>query len=154
MCPQWCKIQVYLFCRSKTCSKQVSKGLKYTKWTTIWAQKSDIDHWICDVKIYLLGATRAPSWGQPLHQVWYWSSEGVKRYWADNTWSSDRQTDSCKTICPLFQGGHKNEYFKLSQNVFPWIIWNVCQNLLDLKSSACIPVHYINDTMRNIRTCS
>ena len=22
---------------------------------------------------------------QPLHQVWYWSSEGVKRYWADNT---------------------------------------------------------------------
>ena len=23
-------------------------------------------------------------WGQPLHQVWYWSSEGVKRYWAEN----------------------------------------------------------------------
>ena len=24
-------------------------------------------------------------WVQPLHQVWYWSSEGVKRYWADNS---------------------------------------------------------------------
>ena len=24
------------------------------------------------------------AWVQPLHQVWYWSSEGVKRYWADN----------------------------------------------------------------------
>ena len=24
-------------------------------------------------------------WGQPLHQVWYWSSKAVKRYWADNT---------------------------------------------------------------------
>ena len=98
-------------------------------------------------------------WGQPLHQVWYWSSEGVKRYWADkrvvwpwpfNMWPwksiaiiyslratpvpslvlinwrgqkilsrqhivyrltdppTYRPTDSCKTICPLFQGRHKN----------------------------------------------
>ena len=27
---------------------------------------------------------------QPLHQVWYWSSEGVKRYWADNTLGSKK----------------------------------------------------------------
>ena len=98
-----------------------------------------------------------------MHQVWYWSSEGVKTYWMDNTvgwekcwfdfdlWTCDlkinrdhlliegnpctnlsidpvkgskdiarttlglkterptyRATDSCKTICPLFQGGHKH----------------------------------------------
>ena len=51
-------------------------------------------------------------WGQHLNQVWYWSIEGVKRYWADNSWSTDRPTNrptgSCKTICPLFQRGHKN----------------------------------------------
>ena len=29
ICPPWCKIQVYLLCRSKICPKQVSKGLKY-----------------------------------------------------------------------------------------------------------------------------
>ena len=39
--PPWCKIQVYLLCRGKTCMKQVhiSKRLKYIKWTTHWAQK-------------------------------------------------------------------------------------------------------------------
>ena len=42
ICPLWCKIQVYLLCRSKTCPKQVSKGLKYIKWTTQWADKSDL----------------------------------------------------------------------------------------------------------------
>ena len=26
--------------------------------------------------------------GQPLHQVWYWSSEGAKRYWGNNTLGS------------------------------------------------------------------
>ena len=40
--PPLCKIQVYLLCRSKTCPKQVSKGLKYIKWTTHWAQKSGL----------------------------------------------------------------------------------------------------------------
>ena len=150
--PPWCKIQVYLLCRSKTCLKQVSKGLKYIKCTTHWAQKSGLtltfEHvtWKSIGVNYLLGSTTAPSlvlnkwrgqkilsgqhsgmrrvvwpwplnmwpenqkgssthWGQPLHQVWYWSSEGVKRYWADNTWSTDRPTDRCKTICPFFQGG-------------------------------------------------
>ena len=60
--------------------------------------------------IYSLRATPAPSL--------VWSSEGVKRYWADNTWctdwQTDRPTDSCKTICPLFQGGHKNGDYTLS----------------------------------------
>ena len=32
----------YLLFRSKTCPKQVSKGLKYIKWTTNWAQKSGL----------------------------------------------------------------------------------------------------------------
>ena len=42
VCPPWCKIQVYLFCRSKTCPKQVSKGLKYINWTTQWTEKSGL----------------------------------------------------------------------------------------------------------------
>ena len=42
LCPPWCKIQVYLLCRSKTCTKQVTKGLKYIKWKTHWAQKSSL----------------------------------------------------------------------------------------------------------------
>ena len=53
-------------------------------------------------------------WRQPLHQVWYWSSEGVKRYWADSTWSTDRQTDIptdrptvAKQYAPFFKGGIK-----------------------------------------------
>ena len=48
--PTWCKIQVYLLCRSKICPKQVSKGLKYMKWTTQWAQEwFDLD--LCDLEI-------------------------------------------------------------------------------------------------------
>ena len=59
--------RVYLLCRSKTCPKQVSKGLKYLKWTTHWAQKSPLtltfEHvpWKSIGIIYLLGATPAPS---------------------------------------------------------------------------------------------
>ena len=48
ICPPWCKNQVYLLCRSKTCPKQVSIGLKYIKWTTQWF---DLDLWTCDLKI-------------------------------------------------------------------------------------------------------
>ena len=77
---------------------------------TLWF---DLDLWTYDLKI---NRDHSTHWGKPLHQVWYWSSKGVKRYWPDKTWSTDRQTerhtdrptDSCKTICPLFQGGHKN----------------------------------------------
>ena len=65
--PQWCKIQVYLLCRSKTCPKQVSKGLKYIKSTTQWAEKSGLtltfEHvtWKSIGIIYSLRATPAPS---------------------------------------------------------------------------------------------
>ena len=64
--PLWRKIHVYLLCRSKTCPKQVSKGLKYIKWTTPkkWFDL-DLDLWTCALKIigiiYLLKATPAPS---------------------------------------------------------------------------------------------
>ena len=40
--PPRCKIQVYLPCKCKTCPKQVSKGLKYIKWTSQWAEKSGL----------------------------------------------------------------------------------------------------------------
>ena len=154
--PPWCKIQVYLLCRSKTCLKQVSKGLKYIKCTTHWAQKSGLtltfEHvtWKSIGIIYSLKAPPAPNL-----LLIYWRGQ---RYWSDNTvgweewfdldfehvtWKSigiiyslratpapslivikwkdqkilsrqhlvyrpmDRPSDSCKTICPLFQGGHK-----------------------------------------------
>ena len=67
LCPPWCKIQVYLLCRSKTCTKQVIKGLKYIKWTTYWAQKSSLtltfEHvtWKSIGMIYSLRATPEPS---------------------------------------------------------------------------------------------
>ena len=67
VCPPWCKIQVYLLCRSKTCTKQVTKGLKYIKWTTHWAQKSSLtltfEHvtWKSIGIIYSLRATPVPS---------------------------------------------------------------------------------------------
>ena len=65
--PPWCKIQVYLVCRSKTCTKQVSKGIKYIKWTTHWAQKSGLTltfkqvTWKSIGIIYSLRATTVPS---------------------------------------------------------------------------------------------
>ena len=36
LCPPWCKIQVYLLCRSKTCTKQATKGLKYVNLLNIY----------------------------------------------------------------------------------------------------------------------
>ena len=65
--PPWCKIQVYLLCRSITCLKQVSKGLKNIKWTTHWGEKSGLtltfEHvtWNSIGIIYSLSATPAPS---------------------------------------------------------------------------------------------
>ena len=41
------------------------------------------------------------AWLQPLHQVWYWSSEGVKRYWADNTLGSREWFDLDLWTCDL-----------------------------------------------------
>ena len=47
----------------------------------------DLDVWTCDLKtnrnhLLIEGTTYLV---QPLHQDCHWSSEGVKRYWADNT---------------------------------------------------------------------
>ena len=70
----------------------------------------DLDLW---KYMYDLNINRDHHWGQPLQQVWYWSRKGVKRYWADNTWSTDRKTDDQPTDrqlqnnMPLFQGGQK-----------------------------------------------
>ena len=63
----WCKIQVNLLFKCKTCTKQITKGLKYIKWTTHWARKSSLtltfEHVISKSIgiIYLLGVTPAPS---------------------------------------------------------------------------------------------
>ena len=40
-------------------------------------------------------------WVQLLHQVWYWSSEGVKRDWADNTLGSKEMFDLDLWTCDL-----------------------------------------------------
>ena len=48
-----------------------------------WAQKSGLTLIFEHVNRKSIGIIYPK--GQPLHQVWYWSSEGVKRYWADNT---------------------------------------------------------------------
>ena len=40
-------------------------------------------------------------WAQHLHQVWYWSSEGIKGYWADNTVSWEEWFDLDLWTCDL-----------------------------------------------------
>ena len=104
ICPPWCKIQVYPLCRSKTCPKQVSMGLKYIKWTTQWF---DLDLWTCVLKInsdhQLIGSNPCTKFG--IDQMK--GSKDIKR--TTLGLQTDRPTyrpsDSCKTICPLFQGG-------------------------------------------------
>ena len=59
------------------------KGSKDIERTTQWAEKSGLT-----LNLNLWPENHKGSsthWGQPLHQVWYWSNEGVKRYWSDNT---------------------------------------------------------------------
>ena len=41
------------------------------------------------------------AWVQPLHQVWYWSTEGVKTYWVDNTVGSKEWYDLDVWTCDL-----------------------------------------------------
>ena len=99
ICPPWCTIQVYPLCISKTCQKQVSKRLKYIKWTTHWAQKSGLTltfeqvTWKSIGIIYSLRATPASS----LVLI----SEGVKRYWADKTVGSKEWFDLDLWTCDL-----------------------------------------------------
>ena len=113
------------------------KGSKDIERTTHWAQEwFDLDLWTCDLKPIWSSA----HWAQPLHQVWYWSSEGVKRYWADNTWSTNRQTDrptyrptdrqtAAKQYAPFFKGGikkhitswqMKHSHHYIHRNMMPW----------------------------------
>ena len=112
----------HLFIEGNPCTKfgidQV-KGSKNIERKIQWAEKSDLtltfDHltWKSIGIIHSLRATPVISL-----VLIKWR---IKRYWADNTWSTDRQTDiptdSCKTICPLFQGGHKNGF----------VIWLFCK---------------------------
>ena len=149
ICPPWCKFQVYLICRSKTCPKQ---GIKiYKKDNTLGSKEwFDLGLWRCYLKLnsdhLLIGCNpwtkygidlvkgskdieRRTQWGEKSdltltfeHVTWkskeiiyslgatpaliYWRGQ---KSWVDNTWNTDRTTDSCKTICPLFQGRHKNK---------------------------------------------
>ena len=105
ICPPWCKIQVYLLCRSKTCPKQVSKGLKFIKWTTHWAQKSGLtltfEHvtWKSIGCIYSLRATPCTKFG--IDQVK--GSKDVER--TTLGLQIDRQLQN---YMPPFSRGHKN----------------------------------------------
>ena len=80
--PPWCKIQVYLLCRSKICPKQVNKGLKDIEQTTHWAKKSDLT--------LILEHVTWKSIGNRQNPCTKFVIESVKRYWADNTvgWKS------------------------------------------------------------------
>ena len=99
ICPPWCKIQVYLLWRSKTCPKQVSKGLKYIKWTTHWAQKSCLTLAFEHVTlksigiIYLLMATPAASL-----VLIKWRGQKI---WADNTVGWEEKFDLDIWTCDL-----------------------------------------------------
>ena len=100
--------------------KQV-KGSKDIEQTTNWAQKSDLmltfEHvtWKSIGTIYSLRATPAASlvlikWrGQQILSGQHLVYRPTDRH-------TDQPTDSCKTICPLFQGGHK-KYSDLMWNL-------------------------------------
>ena len=113
----------HLLVEGNPCTKfgiEQVKGSKDIEWTTQWAEKSDLtltfEHvtWKSVGIIYSLRATPVPSlilikWrGQKIlsgqHLVYR---------------PTVRPTDSCKTICPLFKGGHKNDTAKLTSR--PWL---------------------------------
>ena len=90
--PPWCKIRVYLLCKSITCPMQVSKGLKYIKWTTHWTQEwFDLDLWTCDLIINMdhLLTGRNPRTKFGIDQV-----KGSK----DIKWTTDRAEKSGLTL--------------------------------------------------------
>ena len=59
--------------------------------TTPWAEKNGLAF---TFEKYDLENQKGSTYlGQPLHQVWYWSSEGVKRYWAENTFGWEEWFD-------------------------------------------------------------
>ena len=100
--------RVYLLWGCKTFPKQVSKGIKiYKKWTTHCAKEwFDFDLWTCDMKI---NRDHLLIWRNPCIKFGIDQVNGSKDIERTTLGlQTDRPTDSCKTICPLFQGGHKN----------------------------------------------
>ena len=121
------------------------KGSKDILRTTHWAEKIGLiltfEYMTCKQE----GSSTHS--GQPLHQIWYWSSDGVKRNWADNTCSTDRQTDiptdrptdSCKTICPLF-----HVLTSLNQLFVTWQISITNTDCRFQKSKKCKDILFLN----------
>ena len=71
----------------------------------------DLDLW---TYMYDLNINRDHHWGQPLQQVWgidqVKGSNDIERTTLDlqtERLTTNRPTDSCKTICPFFKGGKK-----------------------------------------------
>ena len=103
----------YLLTEGKPCTKfgidQV-KGSKDIKRTTQWAEKCGLTltfehvNWKSIGIIYSLRATPAPSL-----VLIKWRSKDIERttLGLQTDLPTDIPTDSCKTIRPLFQGGHK-----------------------------------------------
>ena len=58
------------------------KGSKVIERTTHWPRKSGLTLTFEHLTWKSIGIIIE---GNPTHQVWYWWSEGVKKYWADNT---------------------------------------------------------------------
>ena len=127
ICLPWCKIQVNLLCRSKTFSKQVSKGLKYIKLTTHWAQEwFDLDLWTCDLKINM---DHLLTEGNPCTKFGIDQMKGSK----DIEWTTfglqtdrltNRQTDrQLQNNMPPFSkggGGHKKSFCYCLNNLDKW----------------------------------
>ena len=84
----------YLLIGRNPCTKfgidQV-KGSKDIEETTHWAQNNGLTFNFENVTWNSIGIIN--SLGEPHIDVWYWSSEGVKRYWAHNTLSSKERFD-------------------------------------------------------------
>ena len=76
--------------------------------TVGWEEWFDLDLWTCDLKI---NGDHLLIEGNPCTKF------GIDQILGQQTdiptdRHTDRPTDSCKTICPLFQGGHKNSHFQ------------------------------------------
>ena len=145
ICPPWCKIQNdYLYVQGMGATPAPRSVLiKWRGYKILSWQHTGLERvvWTWPLNMWPENQWRSSTyWAKHLHQVWFWSSEGVKdiertthlsrksgltltfehvtwksigiiyslritpdvrywsgegfkRYWADNTWSTDRQTD-------------------------------------------------------------
>ena len=100
----------------------LARGIHWTNFQQTGNQHLDLDLWPCDMKIHmdhlLPMGIHYTKFGSIQH-----SSKGVKRYWVDFTWSTDRQTDRQVQFHSAWEEGGINK----------WIIkWFTLQlNLLD-----------------------